>query len=329
MSQHPAPSADRPADPPPQAGPGIAAVIVIAWYALLILAALLTLLLAGTDVPRTIAGVTLGLALAAGPLAVLLAFTHRARTPDTSEVVQVMRTMQRESGLSETAKRVLHRREERNLLRNAIQQDIAAEDWDAALVLVDELAGRFGYRVDAEEFRTRIEEHRSASRDRAVMAALAGLDALIADRRWADAFTEVGRIQRLYPESHRVAGLPQRVEQARTQYQRDLERRFLLAADSESVDEAMGLLKELDQYFTPAEAEPLKEVARGVITKSRENLGVRFKLLVQDHEYAAALEMGQRITTEFPNTRMAQEVRDLLPMLQQRAATVAVKPISN
>ena len=39
----------------------------------------------------------------------------------------------------------------------AIEEDMATGEWDAAMVLVRELAERFGYRADAEEFRARIE----------------------------------------------------------------------------------------------------------------------------------------------------------------------------
>jgi hypothetical protein len=60
-----------------------------------------------------------------------------------------------------------------------------------------------------------------------------------------------------------------------------------------------------------------------VISKSRENLGVRFKLMVQDHQWQDAIIVGEQIIAEFPNTRMAQEVRDLLPVLRERVAAGA------
>jgi len=152
---------------------------------------------------------------------------------------------------------------------------------------------------------------------------MAKLDELIRGARWAEAFAEAARIQRLYPESHRVEGLRERVDESRQRYRKHLERSFLVSAQREKIDEAMAILKELDQYLTPSEAEPFQEVARGVIGKSRENLGVRFKLMVQDHQWGDAVEVGERIIGEFPNTRMAQEVRELLPMLREKAAASA------
>ena len=224
-----------------------------------------------------------------------------------------------EGGLSETAKRVLHRKQERNLLRQAIEHDIQDGDYDAAMTLVHELAERFGYRADAEEFRARIERVRAQSQDAMVVTALESLDGMIRQRRWAEAFAEAARITRLYPDSHRVIRLRERVEESKHRYKLDLERRFLGLAQREQVEDAMSVLKELDQYLTEAEAEPFREVARGVIGKARDNLGVRFKIAVQDRNWHEALDVGERIIAEFPNSRMAQEVREMLDTLRERA----------
>ncbi len=262
--------------------------------------------------------------LALVPLTVLIA-RGRARgggglDGHVQELTRAMQTMTQEAGLSEGAKRVLHRRQERELLRRAIEQDISDQDWDAAMVLVKELAEEFGYRNDAEGFRTRIERARAQTQDQDVVQALAGLDELIRGARWAEAYAEAARVHRLFPESHRSDGLRERVDHSRMRYRKELERRFLEAAQGERIDDAMDLLKELDQYLSPDEAGPLQEVARGVIGKSRDNLGVRFKLMVQDHQWGGAVEVGEQIIREFPNTKMAEEVRGLVDVLRDRAA---------
>lgn len=226
------------------------------------------------------------------------------------------------NALSDDARRVLNRRRERELLRHAIEEDVAAGDWDAAMVLVKELAERFGYRADAEEFRERIETARFQTVDRRVAEAVAKLDRLIMQLRWDEATIEAGRITRLYPDSPRVEGLRHRVEHARMTYKTDLERRFLHAAQNDQIEDAMGLLKELDAYLTEAEAEPYQEVARGVIGKARENLGVQFKLAVQDKDWGRALQAGERVLAEFPNSRMAGEIREMIDGLRTRATTL-------
>jgi hypothetical protein len=233
--------------------------------------------------------------------------------------VRAIEQLAKEQALSDDARRVLNRGRERELLRKAIEEDIVAEDWDAAMVLVKELAERFGYRTDAENFRTRIETARYQTLERRVEEAIRGLDSMIVARRWEDALSEAARISRLYPDSPRIEGLRHRVVQAQSRYKQDLERRFLLAAEQDRAEEALALLKELDHYLTEPEAEPYREVAKGVIGKARENLGVQFKLAVQDRQWSRAAEVGDRIIAEFPNSRMAQEIREMIDGIRERA----------
>lgn len=238
------------------------------------------------------------------------------------ELADAVRHLQEEQALSDDARRVLNRRRERELLCQAIEEDIAAEDWDAALVLVRELAESFGYRADAEEFRTRIDSARYETLERRVGAAVRGLDRVIAEQRWEAADAEAARIARLYPDSPRVDGLRHRVEEARLSYKHDLERRFLQAAQGELIDEAMELLKELDAYLTEQEGARFQELARGVIGKARENLGAQFKLAVHDRRWRHAAELGERIIDEFPNSRMAEEVRGLIDGIRSKSAAM-------
>jgi hypothetical protein len=271
-----------------------------------------------------IAGVLMVLTLA--PLAFVLALPaagveQRRAAQRMEEVVHQLRRMSEQASLSDDARRVLNRREEREVLRRAIEEDIASENYDAAMVLVKELADRFGFRTDAEELRKRIEQSRSARLDQDVKDAIGYLDGLIFQKRWDDARRETARIQRLFPDVPRVEGLRGRVEQAFSNHKVELERRLLLAAREGRADDAMVVLKELDGYLTPSEAEPLRELARGVIGKARENLGAQFKLAVQDRRWKDAVDLGERIIAEFPNTRMAAEVREVIDGVRSKAQT--------
>jgi tetratricopeptide (TPR) repeat protein len=320
---------EEPREPAAPGSPMTFTLGAAGWYVVMAAAALVVGVTLEPSAPEFFAVLACILVLALAPIGILGVYRTMARRSDAGvegkidRMVRSIDSMCREQGLSEGAKRVLHRREERELLRRAIEQDIQAEDWDAAMVLVKELAERFGYRADAEEFRARVERVRAQNLDRKVIDALTSLDDMIRNLQWAEAYAEAARINRLYPESHRVDGLRDRVDEARKRYRQELERKFLLAAQRDQVDQAMTMLKELDQYLTPAEGEQFQEVARGVISKSRENLGVRFKLMVQDHQWQDAIIVGEQIIAEFPNTRMAQEVRDLLPVLRERVAAGA------
>lgn len=293
------------------------------WFCILIVVAMVMGMRPGVSPLWAVSAV--GLVAIMMPVSLLLAWRvgepgPASGAPDASmrELIEAVKRQTEEGGLSEGAKRVIHRRRERELLRRAIEQDIHDSDWDAAMVLVKELAERFGYRSDAEEFRERIERVRAQTLDRSVIDALGGLDELLRRRQWPEAYAEAARIQRLYPDSHRVEGLRQRIDQERMSYRKELERRFLRAAESDHPEHAMDVLKELDVYLTPSEAAPFQEVARGVIEKVRDNLGARFKQAVQDHRWDDSVALGEQIATLFPNTRMAQEARDMLPTLRDK-----------
>ncbi len=254
---------------------------------------------------------------------VLLSIWKEAGHQRATGIAKALAQMTEHAALSDDARRVIYRRQEREMLCRAIEEDVAAEDWDAASVLVGELANRFGYRADAEEFRSRIDSARRQTMDRKVNDAISLLDGLIIQRRWDDAVGEAARIIRLYPESPRTAGLMRRVEVARDNYVQEVERNFLVAAQEDRVEDAMRMLAEIDQYLTEAQAAPFREVARGVIGKARENLGAQFKLAVQDRRWRDAALVGDKIIQQFPNSRMAAEVRGLIDGIRTRATQVA------
>jgi hypothetical protein len=296
-------------------------IVLIGLYLLALAASII--LAASGQVALGVQGVLLVLTL--GPVALIIAGSHSDRRQRllldrVEELTRTVKTLSDQASLSNDARRVLNRQAERDLLRLAIEEDIDNKNWDAAMVLVKELAENFGYRTDAEEFRRKIDQSREQTQERDVADAITYLDTLIINRRWDSAFADAARIQRLYPDSARVDGLRGRVEQARASYKSDLERRFLLAAQEARADEALHLLKELDPYLSITQAEPLRELARGVIGKARDNLGAQFKLAVQDKRWAEAARIGERIISEFPNTRMAAEVRDVIDGLRIRAS---------
>ncbi|MDY7107654.1 MAG: hypothetical protein SYC29_03365 [Planctomycetota bacterium] len=228
------------------------------------------------------------------------------------------------SMLSDSAKRVLFREREMDLLRAAIEADIAEGKYNVALTLCDEMADVFGHRNEAETFRSRIMQARQQRFDADVRAAMDQLDGLLRARDWAAVHQEASRIRRLYHDSHLVQNLDQRILQARAEHKHELEVQFLQAAQRDDVEAAMNLLKELDRYLEPAEAERLAEVAQGVVVKHRDNLGVQFKLAVNDRRWAEAARIGETIITEFPNTKMADEVRSMIDLLRTRATQAAL-----
>ena len=244
---------------------------------------------------------------------------------DSAQLIELMQSMNDRLLISDTAKRIAFRENDRSALREAIRNDINAGDYEAALVLVDEMSRIYGYREEAESFRSEILAARDDEVRRKVTEAIANVDGLIEKADWTSAVREAGKIQRLYSEWQDSRGLLKRVQQARDDYKGQLMMRFSEAYKRNDAEESWQLLKELDDYIGTDEAGPLAEMAREVIAKKRENLGMQFKLTVQEQEWSQALTVGEQIIAEFPNSKMADEVRNMMNVLRERATVTTAE----
>ena len=91
------------------------------------------------------------------------------------------------------------------------------------------------------------------------------------------------------------------------------------AVQNGEVDRGIELLRQLDQYLSSSEAAALAESARGVFKAKLQNLGVKFSIAVTEKNWSVALQAGRQIIAEFPNSRMAEEVKAKLEILTKRA----------
>ena len=201
-------------------------------------------------------------------------------------------------------------------LGKAIHEDIVRQDFEAAMVLVTEMSQTYGYRQEAEDYRDEITRARAAATAQQINQAIAHFEGMLERFEWDGAAAEAAKLQRLYPPTPPPCAISASGRrESRETHKHDLERKFLQAAERDDVELAIETLKELDKYLTESEAEPFRETARGVIGKKRQNLGVQFKLAVHDKEWTQAVRVGEQIIREFPNSKMADEVRGMLDLL--------------
>jgi len=185
------------------------------------------------------------------------------------------------------------------------------------------MATLFGQRAEAEAYRSRIAQGRAQQYELEVQAALEQFEASLAECNWAAVHQQAARIRRLYPDSHLVGEMDQRIEHARRQHTSDLENRFLEAAEQDDPAAAMGLLKQLDHYLTRDDAKRLAGAAQNVIIRHRDGLSRRFRIAVNEHLWGEAAQLGEAIIAEFPNSQMATEVRSMIELLRSRATQAA------
>jgi hypothetical protein len=145
------------------------------------------------------------------------------------------------------------------------------------------------------------------------------VDEIIARADWARATREAARMRSAFPTNSKIAALPQRIETARMKHKRDLLQAYGEAVRKNDVDASIELLKELDRYLSPQEGAALQDSARGVFKAHLHNLGVQFAIRVAETQWKEAITVGGEIIKEFPNSRMAHEVRSKMEQLRQRA----------
>jgi hypothetical protein len=239
---------------------------------------------------------------------------------DTAKMIQLLESMNERMLISDTAKRIAFRDKDRGALRDAIRDDIQKGEFEAALVLVDEMSRSYGYREEAETFRSEILVAREAESQRKLREALSVLEEMIEQKHWAEAIREATKVQRLYPDMEAARGLARKVQTDREKHKEQLIESFRGAHQRGDASESWKMLKELDLYLTEAEAVPLREMATEVINKHRESLQEIFKDSVKSKQWQQALRVGGEIIDEFSHMKMADEVRALMPSLRESAA---------
>lgn len=241
---------------------------------------------------------------------------------DSNEVLRqqaaTIRAVADNTAMSDFARRVVHREKDHEFLRDSIHGAIIREDYQAALHLIESLDRELGYGEEARSFRAEVERARAATLEERIEAAVNRFDQLCAARKWEQARREAARLVTQFPGSERIAALPAEVDLRRQQFKRSLLREYDQAARRNDVERATQLLVELDLYLAPNEAAALKDSARGVFRAKLMQMGVQFSLAVTDKQYQGAIEIGQQIMKEFPNSRYAHEIADMLPHLRKR-----------
>jgi hypothetical protein len=232
---------------------------------------------------------------------------------------ELTRQIAENSALSDWAKRTSYREKEYECLRVSIQSAIVRQDWEAAEHLIRDLGDGFGYRDEAASLRDKLLAARRSTQEERIEAALKRFEGLCDQHKWDQALRECERLRTIFQSDMRIAGLAREIDLRRNEHKRRLLREYDEAVRGELVDRAHALLLELDHYLTRREADELKESARRVFRARLEQLRAQFSIAVTNRQFHVALEVGERVCREFPNSGYAREIDGMMPVLRQRA----------
>jgi hypothetical protein len=241
-------------------------------------------------------------------------------TDRLQQIATLLTMMSEQQLLSDRAKAVAFREKDREALRRAIREEMANKDWDAALVLANGMETEFGYKQEAAELRIEINSNRVEVVAHQIDETTKAINEHLAAERWSQAIREAERLLQIYPGEEKVKRLPAEIENRRQAVKKRLRDSFLQAVDRHEVDEGIDLLKRLDFYLTPAEAEAMQELVRKLFKDKLNNLKNQFTQAYQEGNSAEALRIAEVIVRDFPNSRIALELKDTMDVLRQRAA---------
>ncbi len=246
---------------------------------------------------------------------------NSARLEEASKAMESIRDgllqLSHTTRISEAAKAIAFREDDKRSLRETVFERLKQNDFNGAYEIVDEIENHSSYRLLAEELRRQVDNYRNATQEERIDQAIAQVEKLFDACQWVKASLQIESLIRANPTSEKLKALRQKLVERKEERKRILLAAWDDAVTRQETDRSLEILRELDMYLTPNEALALQEAAKDVFRTKLHNLGVQFALAVSDKHWSNALEIGQQIVRDFPNSRMSVEIREKLHVLRQ------------
>jgi hypothetical protein len=219
--------------------------------------------------------------------------------------------------VSEAAKAIAFREADRQSLREAVFDKLQQQDFSAAEDIINEIAKRPEYKELAEQLRIQNDRYHDATDHERLNQVIAHIEKLLVDCQWGRASAQIEVLIKAHPDDEQAKSMRQVLLDKKQERKRILLAAWDDAIQNQETDRSLAILKELDQYLTPNEGLALQEAARDVFRTKLHNLGVQFAISVTEKRWVDALEIGQNIIADFPNSKMSEEIRGKLNVLKQ------------
>lgn len=232
--------------------------------------------------------------------------------------ISILKQINQNTRLSEAAKAIACRDADRRALREAVFDKLQQQDFDTTYEIIEEIASTTIYQQLAEQLRAEADKYRDATDSERVNQVIAHIEKLFESYEWAKASSLIERLIKAQPKSEKSSQMRQRLLDKKQDRKKILLAAWDDAVKREATNRSLEILRELDQYLTPNEGLALQEAARDVFRNKLHSLGVQFSLAVSGKQWARAVATGQQIVRDFPNSRMAEEIRERMEILRQK-----------
>jgi len=246
------------------------------------------------------------------------------------ELTVLMRELRDISLLSESERKLRVEAQGRALvgqLQEEIPALLAEHQWVEARRRVQQARTRFPSFREWDELEQRIEAMRAAVETRDIEAAQRQIDDLLSLEAFDRAMSVARDLLDRHPQSARAQEIARRVSLQREKI--DAERRAKLMAQAQEAvhrrewSRALSLANDLIRRFPKSsEAEALRQqlptLAENAEIQTRQQMELRFRELLRQGKFQAALQLAQELIERYPNSPQAEVLREQLPRLQER-----------
>lgn len=222
--------------------------------------------------------------------------------------------------LSDTAKAIAYRDSDLQQLNRSVTEKLHQGEFDETNAMIEEIATETQYRKLAEQLKQTAEKYRAATDQERMSQAITYIEQLLLQYQWTAANTQIELLIKQYPDSEKAKTMRPNLLERKEARKKELLNAWDSAVKSKNIDRSLKILNELDLYLTPSEGLALQEAASQVFKSKLHNLGVQFSLAVSDKEWKQALQAAEDIQQEFPNSRMAEEIRSKMSILYELAS---------
>ncbi len=243
---------------------------------------------------------------------------RRMRTSQTHEEA-ILNSLSENVLLSDTLKSIAFRDKDLKTIEDTAMQSIRKGDNETAEWLIEQIRTKLGAEELAEKLKNEMTRTMQMSVEEQALEHIKHLESLWMIHDYKVAQAEEAALINKYPDQDSVKKLHGQTEKKRLEHKQELLQKLDDASKKNDHDRSVEILKMLDNHLTPTEAAALQETARDVLKTRLHNMGVQFSIAVTSKEWAKALKLGQAIVKEYPNSRMAEEVREKMKTLCELA----------
>jgi len=145
---------------------------------------------------------------------------------------------------------------------------------------------------------------------------------MLQDYQWMKARQVIERLINADFDNESAQAMRHKLRQAMILRKRDLLAQWKQAITAGEIDKSLAILRELDDFLTPKEGLSLQNTVKALFRKKLESLTSKFSDAVSYKQWLSALQIGNQIMHDFPNSRMALQVEEKLDSLKQKVANL-------